>query len=186
MRVALVACQLKIDRNHVSARLDPYNGAHQIRWGETLYASADGRSFRIDLRRRFRLRRAIANAGRCSGIHRHDRLRRLIGCADPHDPLLRLSRQKGSVSELEWQIFLRDEVTKRFPDGLTVWEAEGQWLSPAGSIDREQSGAAVGSRRYSGGTTVGAGCHPVAPQGVRSAIGSVGKRASLRRGVSGA
>ena len=36
-------------------------------------------------------------------------------------------------------MFLRDEVTKRFPDGLTVWEAEGQWLSPVGSIDREQS-----------------------------------------------
>ena len=50
-----------------------------------------------------------------------------------------LSRPKGSVSELEWQIFLRDEVTKRFPDGLTVWQAEGQWLTPAGSIDREQS-----------------------------------------------
>jgi hypothetical protein len=50
-----------------------------------------------------------------------------------------LSRPKGSVSELEWQIFLRDEVTKRFPDGLTAWQAEGQWLTPAGSIDREQS-----------------------------------------------
>jgi Protein of unknown function (DUF3574) len=50
-----------------------------------------------------------------------------------------LSRPKGAVSELEWQIFLRDEVTRRFPDGLTVWEAEGQWLTPAGSIDREQS-----------------------------------------------
>jgi Protein of unknown function (DUF3574) len=50
-----------------------------------------------------------------------------------------LSRPKGSVSELEWQIFLRDEVTKRFPDGFTVWQAEGQWLTPAGSIDREQS-----------------------------------------------
>ena len=50
-----------------------------------------------------------------------------------------LSRPKGSVSELEWQIFLRDEVTKRFPDGLTVWQAEGQWLTPAGSIEREQS-----------------------------------------------
>ena len=50
-----------------------------------------------------------------------------------------LSRPKGSVSELEWQIFLRDEVTRRFPDGLTVWQAEGQWLTPAGSIDREQS-----------------------------------------------
>jgi Protein of unknown function (DUF3574) len=50
-----------------------------------------------------------------------------------------LSRPKGSVSELEWQIFLRDEVTKRFPDGFTVWQAEGQWLTPVGSIDREQS-----------------------------------------------
>jgi hypothetical protein len=50
-----------------------------------------------------------------------------------------LSRPKGAVSELEWQIFLRDEVTKRFPDGLTVWQAEGQWQTPTGSIDREQS-----------------------------------------------
>jgi hypothetical protein len=50
-----------------------------------------------------------------------------------------LARPKGSVTELEWQIFLRDEVTRRFPDGLTVWEAEGQWRTPAGSIDHEQS-----------------------------------------------
>src|SRR6188472_2406101 len=50
-----------------------------------------------------------------------------------------LARPKGSVTELEWQLFLRDEVTARFPDGLTVWEAEGQWRTPAGSIDHEQS-----------------------------------------------
>ncbi len=50
-----------------------------------------------------------------------------------------LARPKGAVTELEWQIFLRDEVTRRFPDGLTVWEAEGQWRTPAGSIDHEQS-----------------------------------------------
>ena len=49
------------------------------------------------------------------------------------------ARPKGSVSELEWQLFLRDEVTKRFPEGLTVWDAEGQWKSPAGSIDHERS-----------------------------------------------
>ena len=49
------------------------------------------------------------------------------------------TRPKGSVSELEWQMFLRDEVTQRFPDGLTVWEAEGQWKTAAGSIDHEQS-----------------------------------------------
>jgi hypothetical protein len=50
-----------------------------------------------------------------------------------------LARPKGSVTELEWQLFLRDEVTRRFPDGLTVWNAEGQWRTPAGTIDHEQS-----------------------------------------------
>ena len=45
-----------------------------------------------------------------------------------------LARPKGSVSELEWQIFLRDEVTARFPQGLTVWEAEGQWKGTDGAI----------------------------------------------------
>ena len=50
-----------------------------------------------------------------------------------------LGRPKGAVSELEWQIFLRDEVTKRFPEGFTVLEAEGQWRTPAGSIDHERT-----------------------------------------------
>jgi Protein of unknown function (DUF3574) len=50
-----------------------------------------------------------------------------------------LARPKGAVSELEWQMFLRDEVTKRFPDGFTVWEAEGQWRTPGGTIDHERS-----------------------------------------------
>ena len=49
------------------------------------------------------------------------------------------ARPKGSVSELEWQMFLRDEVTARFPDGLTVWEAEGQWKQPDGAIGHERS-----------------------------------------------
>lgn len=43
-----------------------------------------------------------------------------------------LGRPKGMVSELEWQLFLRDEVTARFPQGLTVWEAQGQWQSHGG------------------------------------------------------
>ena len=50
-----------------------------------------------------------------------------------------LARPKGAVTELEWQMFLRDEVTARFPDGLTVWEAEGQWRQSDGSIGHEQS-----------------------------------------------
>src|SRR4029078_8978826 len=50
-----------------------------------------------------------------------------------------LARPKGSVSELEWQMFLRDEVTARFPAGLTVWEAEGQWRGGDGGIGHERS-----------------------------------------------
>jgi len=51
-----------------------------------------------------------------------------------------LQRPKGAaVSELEWQIFLRDEVTRRFPAGLTVWEAQGQWRSSTGVAHHEQS-----------------------------------------------
>jgi hypothetical protein len=49
-----------------------------------------------------------------------------------------LARPKGTVSELEWQLFLRDEVTPRFPQGLTVWEAQGQWLSQ-GAIGHERT-----------------------------------------------
>ena len=45
-----------------------------------------------------------------------------------------LARPKGSVSELAWQMFLRDEVTARFPDGLTVWNAaapDTKWFQPS-------------------------------------------------------
>ena len=49
------------------------------------------------------------------------------------------AKPKGTVSELEWQLFLRDEVTSRFPDGLTVWNAEGQWRAPNGSTEHEHT-----------------------------------------------
>ena len=50
-----------------------------------------------------------------------------------------LSRRSGSVSEGQWQAFLSREVTPRFPDGLTVWEADGQWRRPDGRISRERA-----------------------------------------------
>lgn len=49
------------------------------------------------------------------------------------------NRPVGTVSELEWQIFVRDEVTTRFPDGLTAWDAHGQWKDPGGAIHQERS-----------------------------------------------
>ena len=49
-----------------------------------------------------------------------------------------MSRPTGAVSELEWQLFLRDDVTPRFPEGLTVWDAQGQWKAKSG-IEQERS-----------------------------------------------
>ena len=66
-------------------------------------------------------------------------------CGDTSSAQLRTTlyfgteRPVGTVSELEWQIFLRDEVTKRFPEGLTVWDAQGQWRNPNGSTYQERS-----------------------------------------------
>jgi hypothetical protein len=45
----------------------------------------------------------------------------------------------GTVSEEAWSAFLAEVVTLRFPDGLTVWRAEGQWRNAQGSIDREST-----------------------------------------------
>ncbi len=35
----------------------------------------------------------------------------------------------GGIGEIRWRAFLDREVTSRFPDGLTVFEAYGQWRS---------------------------------------------------------
>lgn len=43
----------------------------------------------------------------------------------------------GSVSEEDWSAFLAEVVTPRFPDGLTVWRAEGQWTDPSGVLVEE-------------------------------------------------
>jgi hypothetical protein len=33
----------------------------------------------------------------------------------------------GMVSDEEWTRFVAEVVTPRFPDGLTIWRADGQW-----------------------------------------------------------
>ena len=44
------------------------------------------------------------------------------------------------VSEARWARFLASEVTPRFPDGFTVFDARGQWRDPRGTkISRERS-----------------------------------------------
>lgn len=43
------------------------------------------------------------------------------------------------VSDAEWESFLAESVTPRFPDGLSVVDAAGQWRSSSGDIVRERS-----------------------------------------------
>lgn len=43
------------------------------------------------------------------------------------------------ISEEDWNKFLETEVTPRFPDGLTVFEAYGQYKTASGKIVREPS-----------------------------------------------
>lgn len=43
----------------------------------------------------------------------------------------------GTVSDADWASFLEEIVTPRFPHGLTVWRADGQWLDAGGRTVRE-------------------------------------------------
>jgi hypothetical protein len=77
------------------------------------------------------------------------------GCAVGGDPVcpegmdafteinVYFGQEKGSgdtVNEEEWRSFLSDTVTPRFPDGLTVLDARGQWFdTDQGRLYRESS-----------------------------------------------
>lgn len=55
-----------------------------------------------------------------------------------------LSKPKGgSVSSQDWMRFIDKEVTPRFKSGLSVYDAQGQWLSENGQLAREKSKALV-------------------------------------------
>ena len=43
------------------------------------------------------------------------------------------------VDDAAWDTFLGDTVTPRFPDGLTVLDARGQWRDSEGLVRKERS-----------------------------------------------
>ena len=48
--------------------------------------------------------------------------------------------QSGEVvDDAAWEAFLGDTVTPRFPDGLTVLDARGQWRGSDGVVQKERS-----------------------------------------------
>lgn len=68
------------------------------------------------------------------------------GCPDGLEPATEyrlffgLTDSNGEViAEEEWQDFLRDVITPRFPGGLTILDAHGQWQPPSGDLHREST-----------------------------------------------
>jgi hypothetical protein len=55
--------------------------------------------------------------------------------------LFGMNSPDGPVSEAQWQAFLAEIVTPRFPAGLTVYQARGQWRGDSGQVEQEDSRA---------------------------------------------
>lgn len=67
-------------------------------------------------------------------------------CKAPLKPALQVdlyfgrTTDKGrEITEAEWAGFLAEEVTPRFPAGLSVADIVGQYREPSGRIERERS-----------------------------------------------
>jgi Protein of unknown function (DUF3574) len=70
-----------------------------------------------------------------------------VACDAPQRPMQQIELMFGRnvagrlrVGEAAWSRFLAREITPRFPDGLTVLDAAGQWRDPVGGrLVREPS-----------------------------------------------
>jgi hypothetical protein len=45
----------------------------------------------------------------------------------------------AELSDSAWQRYVDDVLTPRFPAGLTIWDAAGQWRGAGGKVERERS-----------------------------------------------
>ena len=48
-------------------------------------------------------------------------------------------REGEPIAQEDWQSFVDNAVTPRFPDGLTILDAYGQWQPPSGDLLRQSS-----------------------------------------------
>jgi hypothetical protein len=45
----------------------------------------------------------------------------------------------AELSDSAWQQYVDEVLTPRFPAGLTIWDAAGQWRGAGGKVERERS-----------------------------------------------
>ena len=81
----------------------------------------------------------LAAAPSCrAGAAPYARLELLFGLGRQRSGEIVMERS-GEISEEAWRASLEMEVTPRFPAGLTVLAAYGQWRSPSGVMIKEPS-----------------------------------------------
>ncbi|GAB4392667.1 MAG: hypothetical protein Tsb0032_09150 [Kiloniellaceae bacterium] len=75
---------------------------------------------------------------------------RALDCREGAFPMSRLELYFGTqypggapVMQSEWAAFLDEEVTPRFPDGLTVLTGNGQWRNSQGIVTKETSAVLI-------------------------------------------
>jgi hypothetical protein len=86
---------------------------------------------------------AMLAGGVANGMHTADMLGPMTCAERVHDRLFfGLGTATGAVSHGDWTRFLADVVTPRFPNGLTVLTAHGQWRA-AGELVVTIEGARV-------------------------------------------
>lgn len=102
--------------------------ARRLRWDIVALAFAVGGGCALTL----------SNLGPLSGYEP------ALTCSGQSAPLHRVElvfglSRKGlaDIDDAGWQSFLDREITPRFPDGLTVIDARGQWRTADGEIVRE-------------------------------------------------
>lgn len=62
-----------------------------------------------------------------------------LSCTAPLKPAVEVDLYFGEIGEQAWKTFLDEEVTPRFPDGLSVLDIYGQYRNRQGAIERERS-----------------------------------------------
>jgi Protein of unknown function (DUF3574) len=89
---------------------------------------------------------AWVGAMACSRVSGADQVLHPLACAANDQAMIRdvlyFGRNKpagGEVTDAEWDGFLNQFVTPRFPNGLTVVHATGQWRGASGQVERERA-----------------------------------------------
>ena len=84
---------------------------------------------------------AVTSCSRPAGARSADAFCALGDTALVRD-VLYFGRNTPGGTELRdsaWHEYVDEVVTPRFPAGLTIWEAAGQWRGASGKVEREKS-----------------------------------------------